>query len=176
MCFVGLRWKRLKNCKYQYEFELYWQSIQQYLKSAVHTFLQRDHPFKTSAFFRGRGVKNWPNLPTDSSKKLPTGGGRGQKSWKIADVLNGWSLIATFLNWWGNPIWSSLIDFGRIWSKKIKNKTAIFILSVNVATFNSNTFLIGEKSNLIKFDQVWSILDGSDPKKSKLKQPFLSFL
>ena len=40
----------------------------------------RDHPFKTSAFFRGGGVKNWPNLPTDNSKKLPTGGGRGQKS------------------------------------------------------------------------------------------------
>ena len=28
----------------------------------------------------GGGVKNWPNLPTDSSKKLPTEGGRGQKS------------------------------------------------------------------------------------------------
>ena len=28
----------------------------------------------------GGGVKNWPNLPTDSSKKLPTGGGRGKKS------------------------------------------------------------------------------------------------
>ena len=26
----------------------------------------------------GGGVKNWPNLPTDSSKKLPTGGGRGK--------------------------------------------------------------------------------------------------
>ena len=26
-----------------------------------------------------RGVKNWSNLPTDSSKKLPTEGGRGQK-------------------------------------------------------------------------------------------------
>ena len=32
-----------------------------------------DHPFKTSAFFRGE-VKNLPNLPMDSSKKLPTGG------------------------------------------------------------------------------------------------------
>ena len=40
----------------------------------------RDHPFKTSACLRGGGVKNWPNLPTDSSKKLPTEGGRGQKS------------------------------------------------------------------------------------------------
>ena len=29
-----------------------------------------DHPFKTSTFLRGGGVKNWPNLPTDSSKKL----------------------------------------------------------------------------------------------------------
>ena len=35
----------------------------------------RDHPFKTSAFLRGGGVKNLPNLPTDSSKKLPTVGG-----------------------------------------------------------------------------------------------------
>ena len=37
--------------------------------------LLRDHPFKTSAFLRGGGVKNLPNLPTDSSKKLPTVGG-----------------------------------------------------------------------------------------------------
>ena len=28
-----------------------------------------------SAFFGGEGVKNWPNMLTDSSKKLPTGGG-----------------------------------------------------------------------------------------------------
>ena len=28
------------------------------------SFYNRDHPFKTSAFFRGGGVKNWPNLPT----------------------------------------------------------------------------------------------------------------
>ena len=35
----------------------------------------RNHPFKTSACFRGGGVKNWPNLPTDSTKKLPTVGG-----------------------------------------------------------------------------------------------------
>ena len=32
----------------------------------------RDHPFKTSAFLRRGGVKNLPNLPMDSSKKLPT--------------------------------------------------------------------------------------------------------
>ena len=41
---------------------------------------QRDHPFKKSAFLRERGVKNWPNLPTDGCKNLPTEGGRGQKS------------------------------------------------------------------------------------------------
>ena len=39
-----------------------------------------DHPFKTSAFFKGGGVKKWPNLTTDSSKKLPKGEGRGKKS------------------------------------------------------------------------------------------------
>ena len=38
-------------------------------------FSPGDHPFKTSACHRGGGVKNWPNLPTDSSKKLPTEGG-----------------------------------------------------------------------------------------------------
>ena len=39
----------------------------------------RDHPFKTSACFRGGGVKNLPNLPMDSTKKLPTVGGLGSK-------------------------------------------------------------------------------------------------
>ena len=38
-------------------------------------FSLRDHPLKTSSFFRGVGVKNLPNLPTDSSKKMPTEGG-----------------------------------------------------------------------------------------------------
>ena len=47
-----------------------------------------DHPFKTSAICRGGGVKNWPNLPTDSSKKLPTeGGGEGSKIVKICRRL-----------------------------------------------------------------------------------------
>ena len=41
--------------------------------------LLRDHPFKTLAFSRRGGVKNWSNLPTDSSKKLPAVGGRDQK-------------------------------------------------------------------------------------------------
>ena len=74
-----------------------------------------------------------------------------------------------------NPIWSSLIKFDpfwKIWSKKIKNQTAIFILFVNVKTFYRNTFDLWE----IHFDQVWSILDRSDPKKSKTERPFLSFL
>ena len=54
----------------------------------------RDHPFKTSVFFRGRGVKNLPNLPTDSSKKTANGRGIGVKNReKFANVLNGWSLI-----------------------------------------------------------------------------------
>ena len=44
------------------------------------TDLKRYHPFKTSVFFRGGGVKNLPNLPTDSSEKLPTVGGSGQIS------------------------------------------------------------------------------------------------
>ena len=47
----------------------------------------RDHPFKTLACFRGGGVKNWPNLPTDSTKKLPMVGGRGQKFVKVCRRL-----------------------------------------------------------------------------------------
>ena len=38
-------------------------------------FRLRDHPFKTSACLRGGEVKNLPNLPTDSTKELPTVGG-----------------------------------------------------------------------------------------------------
>ena len=43
-------------------------------------------------------VQILPNFPTDtdSSKKMSTEGGRGQKSWKFADVLNGWSLITKY--------------------------------------------------------------------------------
>ena len=37
--------------------------------------LQRDHPFKTLACLKAGGVKNLPNLPTDSTKNLPTVGG-----------------------------------------------------------------------------------------------------
>ena len=36
---------------------------------------EKDHPFKTSAFLGGGGVKNWPKLFTDSSKKTADGGG-----------------------------------------------------------------------------------------------------
>ena len=48
-----------------------------------------NHPLKTSIFFRGVGVKSFPNLLTEISKNMPTEGGRGQKSSKFADVLNG---------------------------------------------------------------------------------------
>ena len=53
----------------------------------------RDHPFKTSAFFMGGGVKNWQNLPTDSSKKTADGRAVEVKNREnFVDVLNGWSL------------------------------------------------------------------------------------
>ena len=48
----------------------------------------RDHPFKTLTIFRWGGIKNLPNLPTDSSKKTAEGkGGVYVKNRKnIADV------------------------------------------------------------------------------------------
>ena len=55
-----------------------------------------------------------------------------------------WQLfIVTFFDWWEiqfDQVWSSLIHFGRIWSKKIKNKTAIFILFKNVTTLYTDIF------------------------------------
>ena len=44
------------------------------------TIWPRDHPFKTSACLRGGGVKNLPNLPTDSTKKTVDGRGVGVKN------------------------------------------------------------------------------------------------
>ena len=69
-----------------------------------------------------------------------------------------------------NQIRSSLIHFEQIWSKKIKNKTAIFILSVNLATFYSNIFRLVRNqiwSSLIQFDPFWTDLIRSDRKKWK---------
>ena len=65
-----------------------WVGLSKCAQGTIH--LRRRH------FLGGWGVKNLPNLPTDSSKKMPTKGGRGQKSWIFADVFNGWSLTLTF--------------------------------------------------------------------------------
>ena len=48
--------------------------------------------------FLGGGVKNWPNLLTDSSKKLQRQVGGDQKLGNFAKVLNGWSHTAL-------PVW-----------------------------------------------------------------------
>ena len=49
------------------------------MESKFDLVLLRDHTFKTSACSRGGGVKNLPNLPTDSTKKQATVGGWGSK-------------------------------------------------------------------------------------------------
>ena len=70
---------------------------------------------------------------------------------------------------------SNLIKFDQVWSsldrsdlKKLKNKTVIFILSVNETTFYSNIFRLVRKSNLIQFNQVWTNLFHLDPIWSSL--------
>ena len=63
-----------------------------------------------------------------------------------------------------NTIWSSLRHFRQIWSNLIKNEMTIFILMINVTTLYVNIFLIGENSNLIKFDPFWTVLIQSDEK------------
>ena len=71
-----------------------------------------------------------------------------------------WQLfVVTFFRLVRNPIWSSLIHFGQIWSKKIKNKAVIFILSVKMTTFYCNICRLVRNpiwSNLIHFGQIWS--------------------
>ena len=42
--------------------------------------------------WEGGGVKNWSKLPMDSTKNCQHGGWGCQKSVKIADIGNGWSL------------------------------------------------------------------------------------
>ena len=54
--------------------------------------LYTENALDQSAVFLEGGVKNYQNLLTDSKKKPPTGGGRGQKWYKFDDILNEWSL------------------------------------------------------------------------------------
>ena len=80
--------------------------------------------------------------------------------------------IVTFFDSWEiqfDQVWSSLIHFGQIWSKKIKNKTDVFILS---ATFYCNIFRLVKKSNLIKFDPFWTDLIQKNKKQKSYFYPF----
>ena len=70
------------------------------------------------------------------------------KKYHFVNVTNFYSNIFGLVR---NPLWSSLIHFVQIWSKKIKN----------------NNFLIGQKYNLIKFDPFWTDLIHFD-KKNKI--------
>ena len=74
-----------------------------------------------------------------------------------------------------DQVWSSLNHFGHIWSKKIKNKTVIFILSVNVTTFYSNIYWLVRNpiwSSLIKSDPFWTDLIQKNQKQNSHFYPF----
>ena len=62
-----------------------------------------------------------------------------------------WQLcIETFFDWWEiqfEQVWSSLIHFGQIWSKKIQNKIAIFILFWLERNLIWSSFEIKKRSN-----------------------------
>ena len=51
------------------------------------SFSIRDHPLKTSAFFKGEGSKTSQICRRMLVKKLPTGGGQGSKLRKICRRL-----------------------------------------------------------------------------------------
>ena len=71
-----------------------------------------------------------------------------------------------------------MIKFDPFWTDQIqknKNKTVIFILSVNVTTFYSNIFWLVRNpiwSSLIKFDQLWTNLILKNPKQNSHCYPF----
>ena len=67
--FVNQRWV---PCTEEARFKFSWLFTFQHFSCRCRiNFNFRDHPFKTAAFFRAEGVKNLPNLSTDSSKRLP---------------------------------------------------------------------------------------------------------
>ena len=69
------------------------------------------------------------------------------------------------------PIWSSIIRFGQIWSNLIQNKMAIFIQFVNVTTLYKNIFWLLRNpiwASLIKFDPFWTDLIQKNPNKTAI--------
>ena len=77
-----------------------------------------------------------------------------------------WQLfVVTFFDWWEiqfDQVWSSLIHFGRIWSKKIKNKTTRILCryakSCHIYKKDKNGRSVFDffGSDLSKMDQTWS--------------------
>ena len=122
---------------------------------------------KMSAFFRGVGSQICQICRGIVVKKLPTEGvlGRGQKSWKFADVLNGWSHMRTS-RWFSaiypiklsyTHVWKSDLDQLRSWSKSFfqtcvhrffrevafrlwKKKWPIWLLQLSLLTFFTLNF------------------------------------
>ena len=80
------------------------------------------------------------NLPTDSSKKLQSEGGRSQKSWKFANVLDGWSLmLASFSQGWPKTKWPcdqnffESVNYHAIWTLTEKyGKTSKWKISTSI--------------------------------------------
>ena len=64
----------------------------------------------------------WSILHRSNTKKSKT-----KTKQPFLSFLYMWQIfIGTFLYWRGNPIWSSLIHFGQIWSKKNQKQSCHF--------------------------------------------------
>ena len=77
--------------------------------------------------WEGGGVKNWSNLPMNSTKNCQHGRGGCQKSGKIADVVYGWSLTKSFLIYqlqWAYFIMSSEITVSFL-NKKTETSSKV---------------------------------------------------
>ena len=58
----GMTYNSISKVSYRKKYLMWWNCL-------------GDHPFKTTVICRVGVVKNWSNLPTNSSKKLPAAGG-----------------------------------------------------------------------------------------------------
>ena len=131
-------------------------------------FYLRYHPFKMSACSRGGGVKNLPNLPTDSTKKCQQQGGRDQKFVKICRRLK-WMVPKKMKLKWKK---SDMVFTMKTWQKGILQRICLFCLfCVNLrGTVNKEKQHVNCKDTKTELEESLSL------QKQPSSKPFLCIL
>ena len=120
--------------------------LSELFSATKHSSTLWDHTFKTSVIFRGEEVRNWPNLPMDSSKKNCQWRGVGVKnreifccwfSWKHTDWYLFWCL--KLHNWQHFGTYACLI-FARTVLHNLLLKMAFILISSFFSIFEDGTW------------------------------------